>query len=206
MHRRALPGAVSSACITSPQIGGFGLPPTQRLWHPEEQLHQGEHTLRFGILAVAAATMLWVTPAFAGAAENAFLAKLVGTWTGTGTVTGTESATLACKLTYKANGDRVRFSGRCTAKGLEAPPQSFSGTMFYDDKSKQYLATGNGQTAAGVKTAGGVTFTTKLKQMGAVGTSVMKITAKSIVIDANITRQGTGMGGGQYIAHMTFKK
>ena len=163
--------------------------------------------MRFGILAVAAATMLWVTPAFAGTAENAFLAKLVGTWTGAGTITGAENATLACKLTSKANGARVRFSGRCTAKGMQAPPQSFTGTMFYDDKSKQYLATGNGQTAAGVKSAGGVTFTLKLKQMGASGTSVMKITTKSIVIDANVTRQGTGMGGGgQYIAHMTFTK
>ena len=162
-----------------------------------------KQTLRFGILAVAAATMLWVTPAFAGAAEDAFLAKLVGTWTGTGTVSGADDATLACKLVYKANAGRLRFSGRCTAKGMQAPPQSFSGTMYYDDAKKQYLASGGGQVAVGVKSGGGVTFSLKIKQMGATGTSVMKITTKAIVIDADVTRASSG---DHYTAHMTFKK
>jgi hypothetical protein len=153
--------------------------------------------------AVAAMIGLWALPALAGPAETAFLGKLAGTWTGTGAVTGTETGSVACKMILKFGADKLGFNGKCDVGDL-GPPQSVSGTISYNDKTKRYEAKGNGQTSVGTKSGSTLTFVTKLRQMGAAGTSTMKLSASSIVIDADIGR--TGSTTGKYKSHIVLKK
>jgi hypothetical protein len=166
-------------------------------------LQSGESMRRTFIPLIAAAMTLCSMPAFAGPAEDAFLAKLAGSWTGGGTVTGAEEGTLACKLNFKPGATKLAFSGRCSAKGFQAPPQTISGSLSYNEKTKKYEAKGPDQTAVGVKSGNAVVFTMKIKSMGAIGNTVMKISAKSIVIDGDVVR---GTSGQRYKAHMIFTK
>jgi hypothetical protein len=158
---------------------------------------------RVFVSLIAASLTLCSMPAFAGPAEDAFLAKIAGTWSGGGAVAGAESGTLACKLTFRPKGARLSFTGRCTGKGFGAAAQSFTGGLLYDDASKHYVAVGNNQTAVGVKSGSSVVFASKIKTMGVTGKSVMTISAASIVIDADVVR---GQSGKHYTTHMTFTK
>ena len=153
--------------------------------------------------AVAATIALSAMPALAGDAESAFLSKLAGTWTGTGVVTGTDTGSIACKMILKFAAGKLGFNGKCDVGDL-GPPQSVSGTIAYSDKTKHYEAKGNGQTSVGTKSGSTLTFVTKLRQMGAAGTSTMKLSAGSIVIDADIGRTGSKMGN--YQSHIVLKK
>src|SRR5437868_6394230 len=78
------------------------------------------------------------------AVDDVFLAKLVGDWTGAGSVTGSRNADLACTLTFKESGTRLKYNGRCDAEDLGG--RSFSGTLYYHDKEKRYEAKANGTT------------------------------------------------------------
>jgi hypothetical protein len=152
------------------------------------------------LLATAAFASLFALPAYAGPAEDAFLAKLTGAWTGSGTVTGEDEGAVSCTLTFKPTPGGEKFSGKCLAKGL-AGGQSFSGTISYNDKTRKYEAGGNGQTSVGVKSGSSVVFTSDFKGM-IKGTSVMKVSTSKILIDATIDR-----GRGKVSkSHVTFSK
>ena len=152
------------------------------------------------MLATAAVASLIALPAYAGPAEDAFLAKLTGTWTGAGTVTGEDQGTVACTLSFKPAPTGEKFSGKCVAKGLTGG-QTFSGTISYNDKTKRYEAGGNGQTSVGVKSGSSVVFTSALKGI-VTGTTVMKVSTGKILIDATIDR-GRGKTSK---SHVTFTK
>lgn len=156
---------------------------------------------RLSGLAIALAAALFTTSAFAGPAEDAFLAKFAGAWTGTGTVSGAAAGTIACKLSFSTDGGALRYTGRCAIVGMKgAPPsQSFSGRMLYNDKTKRYEASGAGVTTVGTKSGATITFSSKIKQMGITGVSVMKLSANSILIDADIVRMKE-----HYTSHVAF--
>jgi len=156
--------------------------------------------MRILLSVIAAALMISPLPAMAGPAESAFLAKLPGVWTGSGKLTGGEPGAVDCTLTLKGS-DKINFSGTCDAGKFGL--QSYSGVLTYDDKLNQYLARSNGQTVIGVKSGGAVVFTSKLKSIGGDGTSVMKLSATSIVIDVSLVRSDTG---DKISTHLTFKK
>jgi hypothetical protein len=151
------------------------------------------------LLAIAL-TASSAIPALAGPAETAFLAKLAGVWTGSGKITGGETGAVSCKLTFKGT-DKINFSGVCDAG--EFGPQSYSGVLTYDEKAKQYQARSNGQTVAGVKSGASIVFKSKMKSLAGTGDSVMKMSAKAIVIDVDILRSDTG---DHMASHITFAK
>ncbi len=155
-------------------------------------------------LGLTAAMVMWTGTAFAGAAEDAFLGKLVGSWTGTGTVTGTKNTSLDCTLSFKASSGKVSFSGKCNAEGLG--PQSFSGVLDYNDKAGRYEATSGGASSkvtVGVKSGSSVVFTSDVRGIAGSGTSVMKVSASKIVIDTNVTQKSSG---DTYVAHVVMSK
>ena len=152
------------------------------------------------LLATAAFASLFTLPAYAGTAENAFLARLTGSWTGSGTVTGEDDGPVSCALTFKPAPTGAKFSGKCVAKGM-AGGQTFSGTISYNEKAKRYEAGGNGQTSIGVKSGSSVVFTSDLKGI-VTGKSVMKLSTSKILIDATIDR-GRGKTSK---SHVTFTK
>lgn len=148
----------------------------------------------------AAALALCASPAFAGPAETAFLAKLPGTWTGSGAITGGETGAVSCTLVLTGS-EKINFKGTCDAGKFG--PQSYSGVLTYSDAARQYQARSNGQTVVGTKSGGGVTFVTKMKTPAGTGDSVMKLTANAIVIDVDILRTDTNQ---KLKSHINFKK
>jgi hypothetical protein len=151
--------------------------------------------------ATAALLALSAAPAFAGAAENAFLSKLAGNWSGSGRITGSQPSAVSCKLQLKPSGARLNFTGRCDALDLGA--QSFSGSLTYNDAAKRYEArSSSGGTAIGVKKGNAVSFTTKMRTIAGSGTTVMNLTTSRIGIDFSLTSPD----GGTSKSHITFVK
>lgn len=115
--------------------------------------------------AVVAALLVPIAaPAFAGPAEDKYLASLAGTWTGKGTITGAQAGSVACRLTIKASTGKVNFNGRCTYSG-SSTPQSFSGSIKYNDAKGVYESTSMGKAVAGKKSGSTLSFTTSVKDM-----------------------------------------
>ena len=150
---------------------------------------------------LAFATLMSAAPAYAGKAEDAFLAKLVGVWSGSGTLTGDETGTVDCTMTIRSRSDGVSFRGKCDA--VEFGPQSFSGNVGYNDTAGRYEAKSpGGDITLGVKSGNAVVFTITLKGI-ATGTSVMKLSATRAVVDTVVTRPG---GKGDIKSHMVLTK
>ena len=138
--------------------------------------------------AIAATLILTPLPAFAGTAEDAFLARLVGIWSGSGTVTGGETGDVTCRATLRQRTDGINFSVKCDVPEFGA--QNFSGIIAYNDKDGRYEARSNGgEITVGTKSGNAVVFDAKMKGM-AVGNSVMKITTSRITVDTNVKRPG----------------
>lgn len=100
-------------------------------------------------------------PSYAGPQETAQLQKYAGVWNGRGTIQGAENGTAVCKLTFKPNGEKLSYSGRCSLAGNS---NSFKGTMIYDEGSNRYVmstsAGGETQTVAGQRNGGSIVFVT----------------------------------------------
>lgn len=153
-------------------------------------------------VALVTALALGPLPAMAGPAEDAFLAKLVGSWSGSGALTGAETGTLNCTLAVKSGRKGIAFSGRCKAQDLGA--QSFSGIISYNEAERRYEAAGNGEVSIGVKSGSAVTFTSKIRNIAGSGTSVMKVTTSKITIDATVARSKSA--DKQIVSHTVLTK
>jgi len=133
-----------------------------------------------GVVAIALCAA--AGPAFAGPAEDAFLAKLVGSWTGGGSIKGGVNGAMTCTLKFRATSAGVHYSGNCDVEDVGG--QSFSGDLSYSDKTHQYQAVSvGGDVVVGVKHGGGVSFVGKLHGLAGTGTSTMTVTANRISID-----------------------
>ncbi len=108
-------------------------------------------------LGLAAAAV----PVQAGPAEIEFMQKYVGVWSGKGTIQGAENGTAVCKLTFKPNGLKLTYNGRCSMAGNSS---TFKGTMVYDEGSNRFVmstsAGGDSQTVAGQRSGGSIIFVT----------------------------------------------
>lgn len=157
--------------------------------------------LSLPILAIAGVIAL-TAPAFAGAAETAFLGKFAGAWTGGGQVTGEHAGALVCKLTIRPVSTGMSFRGSCNMEGMSV--QSFSGNVAYNDASKKYEATSpnNKDVAVGTKKGSSLVFVTKLKNIAGSGNSTMAMTASRIAIDFDLK----GQSGKSSKSHLVFTK
>jgi hypothetical protein len=157
-------------------------------------------TLRSLPFAALLMTLL-AAPALAGPAEDTFLAKLVGSWSGKGTLTGAESGVVDCSMSFRQRSAGVTFRGKCDVTGFGA--QTFSGTLSYNDKLNRYeAASASGDITPGVKSGKSVVFTTKLKGL-ATGQSVMKLSTTRVVVDTTVKRSASS---GDIKSHIELKR
>lgn len=133
-------------------------------------------TLTRILRAAIVATLLVpvAAPAFAGPAEEKYLASLVGTWTGKGKITGAQAGSVSCRLTVKPSSGKLNFNGRCTYSG-SSTPQSFSGSIRYNDDKGVYESTSMGKSVAGKKSGSTLSFTTSAKDMRGNMSSTMSL-------------------------------
>ena len=152
--------------------------------------------------AVAALLVLGAAPAFAGTAEDNFMAKLVGSWAGAGSISGSETGALDCTMSFRGKKGGVSFRGKCRTEKFG--DQSFSGSIAYNDKKAQYEATSpSGEISIGKKSGSSVVFTTKLKSIAGSGESVMKLTTSKVTVDTSLKRSGSG---GAIKSHVVMSK
>jgi hypothetical protein len=152
--------------------------------------------------ALSVVLILSTAPVFAGPSEDAFLAKLPGTWTGKGTISGAESGVIECTLTMRQRDEGISFRSKCDVP--QYGPQSFSGSIAYNDKAGQYEAKSpSGDVSVGVKKGSSIVFTGKMKGI-AVGTSILTISTSRIVVDSTVRRPGGS--GGEIKSHVEMKR
>lgn len=141
-------------------------------------------------LVFAATLALSVTPALAGKAEDAFLGKLAGSYSGTGKLSGARTGALNCTLTIRTTAAGASYRGKCDVP--EMGPQGFSGDISYNDKAGRYEATSpTGTVTVGSKSGSTLTFTAKIRGI-ATGTSVMKLGAGRVTVDTSIDDPNSG--------------
>ena len=156
---------------------------------------------RFARAILAVAVLAFSAfPVTAGPTETAFLAKYVGSWTGSGKMTGAETGTISCRLTFKQNGAKVNYSGRCNFKDMGA--QSFTGTLSYNDAKARYESRSNGKTVIGTRKGNALTFVSNIRTMEGSGTSAMTLSPNALTIDTTIKSSK----GETAKVKMTFKK
>jgi hypothetical protein len=147
---------------------------------------------RNATLAAVAAAMIAFTaaPAFAGPAETAFLQKLANTWSGKGNLQGANSGPIACKIVITAGGKSSKFQGRCNIPDMAQ--QAFSGSISYNDKTKQYESRSASGTVPGIRKGDKLVFRTSSKNLAGTSTSTMSISPTSLVVDFALVEKKTG--------------
>jgi len=141
-------------------------------------------------LVLAATLALGVSPALDGKAEDAFLGKLAGSYSGAGTLTGSRTGALSCTLAIRTTTAGASYRGKCDVE--EIGPQSFSGDIAYNDKAGRYEATSpTGMVTVGTRGGSTLTFTAKIRGL-ATGTSVMKLSAGRVIVDTTIDDPNSG--------------
>ncbi|HHY50727.1 MAG TPA: hypothetical protein GYA10_13380 [Alphaproteobacteria bacterium] len=146
-------------------------------------------SIRAAIVVLALATV--AAPALAGEREVAYLQSLAGTWSGKGRITGAEAGTVTCRLTLRPSGERLNFNGRCAMSGGSVP-QSFSGSIRYNDKKGVYESSSQGRTVAGKKSGSSLVFTTSMSDMRGRGTSTMTMSPDAIKVQFKMVNGRTG--------------
>lgn len=143
------------------------------------------------LAAVAAAMIaLAAVPAYAGPAETAFLQKLSNTWQGKGNLQGANSGPIACKVVVTSGGKSSKFQGRCNIPDMAQ--QAFSGSISYNDKTKQYESRSASGTVPGIRRGDKLVFRTSSKNMAGTATSTMTISPSSLVVDFALIEKKTG--------------
>ncbi len=160
--------------------------------------------LRHVTLAAVAAAMIALTAvpaAVAGPAEQAFLAKLTNTWSGKGNLKGANSGPINCKIVISGGGGKsARFQGRCNIPDMAQ--QAFSGSITYNDKTKQYESRSAGGTVPGIRKGDKLVFRTSNKSIAGTATSTMTISPSSLVVDFALVESK----GGKTTSRITFTR
>jgi hypothetical protein len=148
--------------------------------------------LRNATLAAVAAAFIALTaaPAFAGPAETAFLQKLTNTWSGKGNLQGANSGPIACKIVITGGGKSTKFQGRCNIPDMAQ--QAFSGSISYNDKTKQYESRSAGGVVPGIRKDDKLVFRTTNRNLAGTSTSTMTISPSSLVVDFALVEKKTG--------------
>jgi hypothetical protein len=147
---------------------------------------------RKATLAAVAAVMIALTaaPAFAGPAETAFLQKLTNTWSGKGSLKGANTGPIACKIVITGGGKSTKFQGRCNIPDMAQ--QAFSGSISYNDKTKQYESRSANGTVPGIRKGDKLVFRTSNRSMAGTATSTMTISPTSLVVDFALVESKSG--------------
>jgi len=155
----------------------------------------------FAAAAAIAVSSLAVAPALAGPAEMDLLSGYVGSWKGAGVmVGGQQPEPFRCRMqVQKGNQAKVNFAGRCTLVNFNL---SVSGTIAFNDKSRQYEAAmssnaGFSGVAAGRIKGDSITFDLAEKQIDKGGNdmrigSKVSLVADTINIDFEIEFNNSG--------------
>ena len=143
------------------------------------------------LAAVTAAMIaLAAAPAFAGPAETAFLQKLTNTWSGKGSLKGANTGPIACKIVITGGGKSTKFQGRCNIPDMAQ--QAFSGSITYNDKTRQYESRSAGGTVPGIRKGDTLVFRTSSRNLAGTSTSTMSISPSSLVVDFALIEKKTG--------------
>jgi hypothetical protein len=147
---------------------------------------------RLATLAAAAAAVITLAapPAYAGPAETAFLQKLTNTWSGRGNLQGANTGPIACKIVLTAGGKSTKFQGRCNIPDMAQ--QAFSGSISYNDQTKQYESRSASGTVPGIRKGDKLVFRTSSRNLAGTSTSTMTISPSSLVVDFALVEKKNG--------------
>jgi hypothetical protein len=138
-----------------------------------------------------------IAPAYA--ADGALLQSLVGTWKGKGKLVGAERGTTSCRLTFKAKGENVAYTGRCST-GMGA--QTFNGILAYNSATDTFESISKNGTATGQVIDESVVFVVSAETEVGSATSQMSFSQGAITIDFSILDEDAE----QTTAHIPFAR
>ena len=151
-------------------------------------------------LALAAALLLILAPmapAVAAPADVELLQSYAGSWRGAGELTGPDSGSVRCRLTFRPQGEKLSFSGRCTVAG--SGTRAFTGVLSFNEASGRYEASSMDGTVVGSKSGRNITF--NMSDTTAQGdiTSSMQFRGDQIRIDFELKDSDTGEVSGSRV-------
>jgi hypothetical protein len=151
---------------------------------------------RTRLLRAALAAALFsaiAAPAFAGDQEIQFLQSLAGQYAGVGEISGEDGGPVKCRLTFKPNGKKLNYTGRCSGGGGS---QSFSGSIRYNDSEGRWESSSQGKTVAGRMNAETLTFASRARNARGVVTSVMSLSPGAISVSFEMEARNGELSAG----------
>jgi hypothetical protein len=135
-------------------------------------------------------------PAFAGAAEEALLARYAGNWRGTGEVKGPDPGSVVCRLSFKpTESGALSYSGRCS---FGAGGYSFRGAMAYDDSKGRFFSQSTVQgeqvNTTGKRSGNTITFASSMETRYGDASSSFSLAGNSIKLSFKVVdKKGRAM-------------
>src|SRR5262249_44743949 len=93
-----------------------------------------------------------------------------------------------CKISFKAAGSRLNYTGRCNVQDLGG--QGFSGSITYNDSTKRYEVQSAAGPVVGIRRGNSIVFTTKSNSLQGTYYSTMTLSPSAISIAFTIVRDG----------------
>jgi hypothetical protein len=150
----------------------------------------------FAFLA-AALLSIPAVPAFAAPADIELLQSYAGSWRGAGELTGPDSGSVRCRLTFRALGDKLSFTGRCTVAG--SGTRGFTGTIAFNEATGRYEASSSDGTVVGRKSGNTITFNMSDSTTQGEVTSSMSLRGNQIRVDFELKDADTGEVSGSQV-------
>jgi hypothetical protein len=140
--------------------------------------------IRTVVFAAAVAVLVTpAVPAFAGPAEQAFLAELNASWIGKGTIKP-DGGAIGCRLKFTSGATAsALYQGRCTVPDMGG--QTFNGTIVYNDALNRYEARSLQGTVVGEKHGDQLVFTNEGSEAQGNSYSKMILSPMVLVMDFN---------------------
>jgi hypothetical protein len=150
-------------------------------------------------LAFLAAALLSVpaVPVFAAPADIELLQSYAGTWRGAGELTGPDSGSVRCRLTFRALGEKLSFTGRCTVAG--SGTRGFTGSIAFNEATGRYEASSSDGTVVGRKSGNTITFNMSDTTTQGEVTSSMSLSGNQIRVDFQLKDEDTGEVSGSRV-------
>ena len=150
-------------------------------------------------LAFLAAALVSVpaVPAFAAPADVQLLQSYAGSWRGAGELTGPDSGSVRCRLTFRAQGEKLSFTGRCTVAG--SGTRGFTGSISFNDATGRYEASSSDGTVVGRKSGNTISFNMSSSTVQGDVTSTMTLNGNQIRVDFELKDEDTGEVSGSRV-------
>jgi hypothetical protein len=102
-----------------------------------------------------------------------------------------------CRLTFRSQGQKLSFTGRCTVAG--SGTRGFTGSIAFNESTGRYEASSSDGTVVGRKSGNTITFSMSDTTTQGEVTSTMSLSGNQIRVDFQLKDEDTGEVSGSRV-------